>query len=156
MMIALLLALRRSSRRKATSEMFCTVPAGVTVLSNGDLADKTDLPDGRICWHYVLDLPFALSGDPGLRLVHRTHRPSPETGVDVYYYAPKGRRGRHPPQPGTNARDDRFLLPADRRPHPHRRYSQVFVHDFIFGGMETHATTLTSEASSTRARLTTT
>jgi len=44
---------------------------------------------------------------------------------------------------------------GDALPAP--RYSQVFVHDFIFGGMEnTTATTLTSEPSSTRAPLSTT
>jgi len=28
------------------------------VLSNGDLADKSDLPDGRTRWHYILDFPI--------------------------------------------------------------------------------------------------
>jgi aminopeptidase N len=133
---------------KATSEMFCTVPAGVTVLSNGDLADKSDLPDGRICWHYVLDLPHSpylvtLVCGPFTELTDR----APETGVDVYYYAPKGR------EEDTRRSLERTPEMIDffsRRigvPYPHRRYSQVFVHDFIFGGMEnTTATTLTSEA----------
>ncbi|HJX53687.1 MAG TPA: hypothetical protein VJ801_13050, partial [Polyangia bacterium] len=44
---------------KATSEVFCSVPAGVMVLSNGDLAEKNDLPDGRTRWHYVLDMPHS-------------------------------------------------------------------------------------------------
>ena len=77
---------------KATSEVFCTVPAGVMVLSNGDLADQSDLPDGRTRWHYVLDFPHSpylvtLVCGPFTELKDR----APETGVDVYYYAPKGR-----------------------------------------------------------------
>ena len=69
-----------------------TVTTGLTVLSNGDLIEKTDLPDGRTCWHYVLDFPHApylvtLVCGAFTEIKDR----APETGVDVYYYAPKGR-----------------------------------------------------------------
>jgi len=35
--------------------------------------------------------PFAVPGDPGVRAFTELERPRAETGVDVYYYAPKGR-----------------------------------------------------------------
>ncbi|MGC9983936.1 MAG: M1 family aminopeptidase [Polyangia bacterium] len=133
---------------KASSEVFCTVPAGVTVLSNGDLADKSDLPDGRTRWHYVLDLPHSpylvtLVCGPFTELKER----APETGVDVYYYAPKGREEDTRRSLGRTPEMIDFFSRRIGVPYPHRRYSQVFVHDFIFGGMEnTTATTLTSEA----------
>jgi aminopeptidase N len=133
---------------KATSEVFCTVPAGVTVLSNGDLADKSDLPDGRTRWHYVLDLPHSpylvtLVCGSFTELKDR----APETGVDVYYYAPKGREEDTRRSLGRTPEMIDFFSRRIGVPYPHRRYSQVFVHDFIFGGMEnTTATTLTSEA----------
>ena len=134
--------------KKASSEVFCTVPAGVTVLSNGDLADKSDLPDGRTRWHYVLDLPHSpylvtLVCGPFTELKDR----APETGVDVYYYAPKGREEDARRSLGRTPEMIDFFSRRIGVPYPHRRYSQVFVHDFIFGGMEnTTATTLTSEA----------
>ena len=133
---------------KATSEVFCTVPPGVTVLSNGDLADQRDLPDGRICWHYLLDLPHSpylvtLVCGPFTELRDR----APETGVDVYYYAPKGREEDTRRSLGRTPEMIDFFSRRIGVPYPLRRYSQVFVHDFIFGGMEnTSATTLTSEA----------
>ncbi|MGB8294478.1 MAG: M1 family aminopeptidase [Polyangia bacterium] len=132
---------------KASSEVFCTVPAGVTVLSNGDLADKSDLPDGRTRWHFVLDFPHSpylvtLVCGAFTELKDR----APETGVDVYYYAPQGREE---DTRRSLARTPEMIDFFSRRigvPYPHRRYSQIFVHDFIFGGMEnTTATTLTSE-----------
>ena len=133
---------------KATSEVFCTVPTGVTVLSNGDLADKGDLPDGRTRWHYVLNLPHSpylvtLVCGSFTELKDR----APETGVDVYYYAPKGREQDTRRSLGRTPEMIDFFSRRIGVPYPHRRYSQVFVHDFIFGGMEnTTATTLTSEA----------
>lgn len=133
---------------KATSEVFCSVPAGVMVLSNGDLAEKNDLPDGRTRWHYVLDMPHSpylvtLVCGPFTELKDR----APETGVDVYYYAPKGREEDTRRSLGRTPEMIDFFSRRIGVPYPHRRYSQVFVHDFIFGGMEnTTATTLTSEA----------
>jgi len=133
---------------KATTEMLCTVPAGVTVLSNGDLTEKADLPEGQIRWHYVLDLPHS----PYLvtlvcgQFTEMKDR-APETGVDVYYYAPKGREQDTRRSLGRTPAMIDFFSQRIGVTYPHRRYSQVFVHDFIFGGMEnTTATTLTSEA----------
>ncbi|HEX7598664.1 MAG TPA: M1 family metallopeptidase, partial [Polyangia bacterium] len=133
---------------KATTEMFCTVPAGVMVLSNGDLADQIDLPDGRIRWHYVLDLPHSpylvtLVCGAFTEMKDR----APETGVEVYYYAPKGQEDDTRRSLGRTPEMIDFFSRRIGVPYPHRRYSQIFVHDFIFGGMEnTSATTLTSEA----------
>jgi len=133
---------------KATSEVFCTVPAGVMVLSNGDLADQRDLPDGRARWHYVLDLPHSpylvtVVCGSFMELKDR----APETGVDVYYYASKDREADARRSLGRTPEMIDFFSRRIGVPYPHRRYSQVFVHDFIFGGMEnTTATTLTSEA----------
>jgi aminopeptidase N len=133
---------------KATSEVFCTVPTGVTVLSNGDLAEKSDLPDGRTRWHYVLNLPHSpylvtLVCGSFAELKDR----APETGVDVYYYVSKDREADARLSLGRTPEMIDFFSRRIGVPYPHRRYSQVFVHDFIFGGMEnTTATTLTSES----------
>ncbi len=133
---------------KAKSEVICTAPRGKFVLSNGDLREKKDIDGGRTRWHYVLDVPHAaylltlVCGD----FIEIKDR-APITGTDVYIYAPPGREddarrsfGRAPEM------IDQFskLIGV---PYPYRRYSQIAVADFIFGGMEnTTATTLTDQA----------
>jgi aminopeptidase N len=139
---------------KFTSEVICTAPAGSFVLSNGDLRAREELPaarggkGARVRWHYVLDFPqpaylLTLVCGPFVELREK----APKTGVDVYYFAAPGRE--------ADARRSFARTPAmidffSERigvPYPHRRYSQIAVPDFIFGGMEnTSATTLTDLA----------
>jgi aminopeptidase N len=137
---------------KFTSEIVCTAPAGAFVLSNGDLIERKELgaSDGaaRVRWHYRLDFPLpaylvTLVCGPFVEIVEK----APKTGVDVYYYAAPGRE--------ADARRSFARTPAmidhfSERigvPYPHKRYSQIAVPDFIFGGMEnTSATTLTELA----------
>jgi aminopeptidase N len=133
---------------KSTSEVLCTVASDLFVLSNGDLKDAHELGDGRKQWHYALDFPHS----PYLvtfvcgQFAEIKER-APETGVDVYYYGPKGREADlHRSLKATPALID-FFSKTIGIPYPFRRYSQIFVSDFIFGGMEnTSATTLTAEA----------
>jgi aminopeptidase N len=138
---------------KFTSEVICTAPAGLFVLSNGDLVERKDLSGdkkagGRTRWHYRLDFPqpaYLVTLVCGPFTEQRDR--APETGVDVYYYSAPGRE--------ADARRSLARTPAmidyfSRRigvPYPHARYSQIAVPDFIFGGMEnTSATTLTELA----------
>jgi aminopeptidase N len=130
---------------KFTTEVVCTAPAGNFVLSNGDLVERAEIDGGRVRWHYRLDFPqpaylVTLVCGPFVELRDKAER----TGVDVYYYAAPGRE--------TDARRSFARTPAmidyfSERigvPYPHKRYSQIAVPDFIFGGMEnTSATTLT-------------
>jgi aminopeptidase N len=138
---------------KFTTEVVCTAPAGSFVLSNGDLVERKEVgSDGaagaRVRWHYKLDFPqpaylVTLVCGPFAEIVER----APKTGVDVHYFAPPGRE--------ADARRSFARTPAmidyfSERigvPYPHKRYSQIAVPDFIFGGMEnTSATTLTDLA----------
>jgi aminopeptidase N len=133
---------------KFTTEVVCTAPAGNFVLSNGDLVERTELEGARVRWHYKLDFPqpaylVTLVCGPFVELREKAEK----TGVDVYYYTAPGRE--------TDARRSLARTPAmidyfSERigvPYPHKRYSQIAVPDFIFGGMEnTSATTLTELA----------
>jgi aminopeptidase N len=133
---------------KSTSEVVCTAPTGNFVLSNGDLREQRDLGDGRTRWHYALDFPhspYLVTLVCGQFAELKTR--APETGVDVYYYGPKGREADiERTLKATPALIDFFSKTIGVH-YPFARYSQIFVSDFIFGGMEnTTATTLTGEA----------
>jgi aminopeptidase N len=130
---------------KFTTEVLATAPAGNFVLSNGELRARTEIDGGRVRWHYALDFPqpaYLVTLVCGPFAEIRDH--APRTGVDVYYFAPPGRE--------ADARRSFARTPAmidffSERigvAYPHRRYSQIAVPDFIFGGMEnTTAATLT-------------
>lgn len=133
---------------KTTSEVWCTATTDLFVLSNGELHERRDLGDGRTLWHYGLDVPhspYLVTLACGRFAELKTR--APETGVDVYYYGPKGREADiERSLKATPAMIDFFSKTIGVR-YPFSRYSQVFVSDFIFGGMEnTTATTLTGEA----------
>ncbi|HLK93360.1 MAG TPA: M1 family aminopeptidase [Polyangia bacterium] len=134
---------------KFTTEVICTAPAGLFVLSNGDLRERTDLPGGLATrWHYALALPqpaylLTLVVGPFAELRDR----APKTGVDVYAFCAPGREAdARRSFARTGAMIDHFSEKIGL-PYPHARYSQIFVPEFIFGGMEnTSATTLTELA----------
>jgi aminopeptidase N len=128
--------------QKATSEVVATVPAGWDVLSNGArIADRTD--GGRRTVHWRLAIPHScylvtlVAGD--LVTVEERWGELPVT-----YHAA---RGREDDARRTLARTPQMLALFSRQfgvAYPYPRYAQVFVADFIFGGMEnTSATTLT-------------
>ena len=133
---------------KATSEMICTAPRGLFVLSNGELKERKDIDEQRTRWHYVLDFPHAAYL---VTLVcgsfAEVKARAPETGVDVYYFTPPGREEDARRSWGRTPDMIDFFSKRIGVPYPHRRYSQIAVSDFIFGGMEnTTATTLTDLA----------
>ena len=133
---------------KSTSEVLCTAPSALFVLSNGDLRERRDLGNGQTQWHYALDFPHSpylitLVCGEFAELKDRAK----ETGVDVYYYGPRGREADMQRSLAATPALVDFFSKTIGVPYPFGRYSQVFVSDFIFGGMEnTSATTLTAEA----------
>jgi aminopeptidase N len=133
---------------KSTSEVLCTAPSGLFVLSNGDLRERRDLGNGQTQWHYALDFPHSpylvtLVCGEFVEIKDRAK----ETGVDVYYYGPKGREADLQRSLSATPALVDFFSKTIGVPYPFKRYSQIFVSDFIFGGMEnTSATTLTAEA----------
>jgi len=133
---------------KSTSEVLCTASSELFVLSNGDLRERKDLGDGNTLWHYGLDFPHS----PYLVTLVCGHfaeikERAKETGVEVYYYGPKGREADVQRSLAATPELIDFFSKTIGVPYPFKRYSQIFVSDFIFGGMEnTSATTLTAEA----------
>jgi aminopeptidase N len=131
---------------KATSELRVTVPAHLFAVSNGALvSDRTDGTGAaaRRTLHWQLDVPHSCYlitlaiGD--FATIETRWRDTP-----VVYYV---ERGREAAAERTLARTPQMLELFSRLfgvAYPYPRYAQVFVADFIFGGMEnTSATTLT-------------
>ena len=128
--------------QKATSELTVTVPAKLFALSNGTLVGDRTEGDQRTL-HWRLDVPHSCYlvtlaiGD--FAAVETRWR-----DVPVVYYV---ERGREAAAERTLARTPEMLELFSRLfgvAYPYPRYAQVFVADFIFGGMEnTSATTLT-------------
>ena len=127
---------------KATTELTVAVPAHLFALSNGTLV--SDATDGdRRTLHWRLDVPHSCYlvtlaiGD--FASIETRWRDTP-----VVYYV---ERGREADAERTLLRTPQMLELFSRQfgvPYPYPRYAQVFVADFIFGGMEnTSATTLT-------------
>ncbi len=133
-----------SPHEKATSEVIATVPAAWFALSNGSLVDdSTDEATGQRTLHWQFDTPHScylitLAAGELAEIEDRWG------DVAVTYYV----------EPGREADCKRCL---ERTPemlalfsekfgvrYPYDKYAQIFVADFIFGGMEnTTATTLT-------------
>jgi aminopeptidase N len=130
---------------KFTTEVICAAPAGSFVLSNGVLRQRSDLPGGRVRWHYALEFPqpaylVTLVAGPFSEIAAR----APRTGVEVYYYAQPGREADAQRTLGRTPDMIDFFSERIGVPYPYPRYSQIAVTEFIFGGMEnTTATTLT-------------
>ncbi|MEJ7598300.1 MAG: M1 family aminopeptidase [Kofleriaceae bacterium] len=127
---------------KATSELTVTVPAHLFALSNGVLVSDTTDGEHRTL-HWRLDVPhscylvtLAIGDFAAIETRWRD--------VPVVYYV---ERGQEAACERTLARTPQMLELFSRLfgvPYPYPRYAQVFVADFIFGGMEnTTATTLT-------------
>ncbi|MDB4940761.1 MAG: Aminopeptidase [Labilithrix sp.] len=130
---------------KMTTEARVTVPAGMSVLSNGALVGTEDKDAGRT-FHWRMSEPhpsylvtivageFAILED---RVTVGTRE------VPVTYLVPKGAEedGRR-----TFARTPdmiAFFSELTGVPYPWNKYAQVVVSDFVFGGMEnTTATTM--------------
>lgn len=127
---------------KQTSELIVRVPRGMVAVSNGDLV-RHEVLDGEEVWHYRMDVPhsaYLISVAAGhFEVIEEEHR-----GVRLQYFVPRGWRERAHLSFGKTAKIIDFLSEYLGYPYPYRKYAQVVVSEFIFGGMEnTTATTLT-------------
>jgi aminopeptidase N len=131
-----------SPHQKSTSELIVTAPERFFALSNGDLLSAEDVAGGKR-FHWRFDVPHSCYLIT-LAAGEFSEIRAKAGDVDVQYYVEPGREeaarralGRTPEMIAIFS--ERFGLP-----YPYRKYAQVCVAEFIFGGMEnTTATTLT-------------
>jgi aminopeptidase N len=131
---------------KATSEVIARVPARFTVLSNGTkVVDQVDEAADRrtVHWRFGTRHSCYLITLVAAELAEIRDR---WRDIEVTYYVTPGREDE---ARRTLQRTPEMLELFSNRfgtPYPYESYAQVFVADFIFGGMEnTTATTLTDQ-----------
>ena len=131
-----------SPHEKATSELRVTVPKNFFALSNGTLVADTHAAQRRTL-HWKFDTPHScylitLAAGEFSEIHDRWD------DVDIAYYVTPGREQ---DAQRTLGRTSEMLDLFSSRfgvKYPYEKYAQIFVADFIFGGMEnTTATTLT-------------
>jgi aminopeptidase N len=138
----------------STSEMHVTVRQPFTVIAIGELRGVDTSPNGMRTYHWYQNVPHVTYLTSVVAGQYSELRDEWD-GIPILYYVPVGREddGR---EVYRNTPDMmRFFSERTGVRYPYAKYSQVFVQDFIFGGMENvSATTLTdSSLYDERARL---
>ncbi|MDF1662590.1 MAG: M1 family aminopeptidase [Planctomycetota bacterium] len=127
---------------RTTLDLIVTTPSPMIAVSNGELVSKTKDGDlSRFHWHMEPGLPPYL-----ITLVIGEFAVIEDSWKDVSirYIVPKGREEEAKQSLGRTPEMVDFLSRWTDMPYPYKRYDQVVVHDYLFGGMEhTTATTLT-------------
>ncbi|MGC8947799.1 MAG: M1 family aminopeptidase [Thermoprotei archaeon] len=119
---------------KTTAEIIITTQSNFVVVSNGDLVSIIE-KDGWKTWHWKLDKPnstyllsIAIGDFSKFEEVH--------DGIKFEYYVPRGRENDVERSFRKTPDMMRFFSEYTGIPYPYKRYAQVCVSDFIFGGME--------------------
>lgn len=132
---------------KCPIEMHITVPAPFNVVANGDLTTSKPSKDKKeTTFSWKLDSPNApylnafMVGDFDVVKEKWEH-------VSVEYYAQKGRGDEAKRVFGNTPKMLQFFSDFTQYNYPHKKYAQIAVADFIYGGMEhTTCTTQTDRA----------
>ncbi|MGE0326743.1 MAG: M1 family aminopeptidase, partial [Polyangiaceae bacterium] len=145
--------------QKMTTELKVKVPAGMTVLSNGDLISsrtpsltksksKSRAPK-TWSYHFKLEQPqpsYLVTLVAGQFEVMSEELELGERKVRVAYYIPPGKQADGKRAFSETPRMIQLFSRKTGVPYPYGSYSQIVVSDFIFGGMEnTTATTMEEE-----------
>ncbi len=119
---------------KTTADIIITTQSNFVVVSNGDLVSVSE-KDGWKTWHWRLDKPnstyllsIAIGDFSKFEEVH--------DGIKFEYYVPRGRENDIERSFRKTPDMMRFFSEYTGVPYPYKRYAQVCVSDFIFGGME--------------------
>ncbi len=131
---------------RATFEGEFTVRDGLTVVSNGELAEKRPLGDGFTTWNYRLDFPF-VTYLISLCVGDYEKYVDDWRGIPVEYYVQRG-IGEAKTRRSFGQTPDMidFFSTKIGVPYPYPKYSQVAVQNFIVGGMENISATTQTDS----------
>ncbi|HET6614157.1 MAG TPA: M1 family aminopeptidase [Kofleriaceae bacterium] len=131
-----------SPHEKATSEVIATVPAHFFALSNGTLISDT-IAGERRTFHWRFDTPHSCYL-VSLAAGELSEISDAWEDIAVTYYVSPGHEDRARRVCGRTPEMLALFSRLFGVRYPYEKYAQVFVADFIFGGMEnTTATTIT-------------
>jgi aminopeptidase N len=134
-----------SPNEKATTELIARVPLGLVAISNGRLVGTRE-EGGRTAWHWSQEKPHVpylvtLAVGPFEKLEQEAD------GLPLTTWFLPGREAEARRCVARTPDMVRLFARRTGVPYPWAKYDQVFVSEFIFGGMEnTSATTLTDLA----------
>ncbi len=130
---------------KATSEVLITVDTALATLSNGALLSRRDNRDGTATWHWRQDLPhssYLIMLAAGVYDVFHDERDG--IPVDSWHY-----RGDAPEDVRRTFEDTddmlAFFSEYTRVAYPWKKYAQIPVRHFLYGGMENTGATVMAD-----------
>ena len=131
-----------SPNEKMTSEIYMTVDAKYTTLSNGSLTDSKKNTDGTRTDHWKMDLPHS----PYLVMMavgeFKKVTDLPWNGKEVSYYVEKEYEPYAKAIFGNTKEMIEFFSKVLGTPYPWSKYSQIVVRDYVSGAMENTSATL--------------
>ncbi|MBE0644765.1 MAG: hypothetical protein IH600_11845 [Bacteroidetes bacterium] len=130
---------------KATSEVLITVDTALQTISNGALVSRSDNGDGSATWHWRQNKPHCsylimlAVGDYGVFRDERDGVP-----VESWYYRSDAQEDVSRTFADT---DDMlaFFSEYTRVPYPWKKYAQIPVRHFLYGGMENTSATIMAD-----------
>ncbi|MBI1784319.1 M1 family metallopeptidase, partial [Candidatus Sumerlaeota bacterium] len=129
---------------KFTSEMICHVPADMTVLSNGRLAEEKTEPAGMKAVRWIQEQPHS-NYLIALAAGYFAKAEAMHGNVPLAFFTPKSQIG----QAMNSFRDTddmmSFFEQETGTPYPWTKYFQVVVDDFNHGGMENTSLTILTD-----------
>jgi aminopeptidase N len=120
---------------KATSEQYITAPANETAISNGELLETTNNPDGTRTFHWKMNQPHS-SYLISMVVGNYSKITDSYKGIPVEYYTYPGTEAKARAAFGRTPQMMQFFSERFRFDFPFNRYAQTVVANFIFGGME--------------------
>jgi aminopeptidase N len=120
---------------KATSEQYITTSGNETAISNGDLLETTNNPDGTRTFHWKMDQPHS-SYLISMVVGNYAKITDSYKNIPVEYYTYPGTEAKARNAFGRTPQMLQFFSERFRYEFPYNKYAQTVVSNFIFGGME--------------------
>lgn len=120
---------------KATSEQFITTGSDEIAISNGELLETINNPDGTRTFHWKMDQPHS-SYLISLIVGNYVKLTDKYKNIPVEYYTYPGTETKAQRAFGRTPQMMQFFSERFQYEFPYNKYAQTVVANFIFGGME--------------------
>ena len=118
---------------KATTEVIVTVDRKYETLSNGELVDKNENPDGSVTWHWSMKKPHS-SYLVMLAVGNYDIIEGQYLDIPSYSYVPAGEKDKAVKSFDFTPDVIKFFSEFTGYKYAWGRFSQIVVQDFIYGG----------------------